>query len=147
MGGNIVTQATIRRAWSNPSITARAAAKGLGIARSTLWKRAKGMGLPPKPTGRRVQFDHPDFPAMWAFGVTAKEIAAHFDLHPDTPLKAARRLGLQARPKGKETMADFLAHKLAKSMAETARIEQAQIKLAEMWDQPGHNTSGKRKAA
>lgn len=31
-------------------------------------------------------------------------------------------------------------------MAETARIEQRQIKLAEMWDQPGHQRSGKRAA-
>lgn len=145
--------------WANHSIPTARIAEAMGITRQGASWHAHRMGLPSRAKLRLTKHDPVLLAEMWNAGVSTDEIAAHFGMaHNSCAGNAARRLGLPPRVRGASgkhnggwvgnlPIAAFFEQKLAARMAETARIEQAQIKLAEMWDQPGHHTSGKRKAA
>lgn len=144
------SEAEFRRLWARQDMTAYRVAEALGCGATTAIKRAKRLGLPDKPKGYRAQVDTNELRTLWLLGISRAEIAAHLGITGSWVCRLAAALGLPPRGRGarpRMTLAAYRETLLAKAMAETARIEQRQIKLAEMWDQPGHNTSGKRKAA
>lgn len=144
------TPAAFRRAWADPRLSAEDVGRRFGLGLHAAHWRAKALELPRKSPGNFSTISRDEFTAMWLAGVSGAEMATHFGVNDSNIARAAKRFDLPGRRRGarrKMTLAQYHETLLAKAMAETARLEQAQIKLAEMWDQPGHNTSGKRKAA
>lgn len=131
-----ISQAAIRRAWEDHSLTSAQAAKQVGLTRAALYKRAKAMGLPLRPQGRRAAIDSPDFASMWRAGVLAREIARYFGAHPDTPRKTAERLGLPMRGRfgPKLTLAEYRTRQMVEAMRLQAAAERKCWAEAEMLD-------------
>ena len=152
MESHPIPRAKFTRMWLSDMSLVDIAAH-FGCSTRTATYRAKSYGLPGKRGGPRPKADRALIREMYCFGLELTEIAKGAGVHEMTVRRIIADLGLPMRGKGyrsrqkREKLEDFLAHKLAARMAETARIEQRQIKLAEMWDQPGRYTSGKRKAA
>ena len=117
---------------STNAAMSRLAARGI-----RLWRRG------PRPFDPRAVLE------LYAAGVNIIDIAEHFGVSVKSIRNKARDAGIPRRPFGSrgKRLADYQQEQLAARMAETARQEQAQIKLAEMWDQPGTHISGKGKAA
>jgi hypothetical protein len=141
----------IRRLWLDPTLTAAQGARLAGLTRVNFWRRAKALGLPSRGTGGRP-FSIPDealFRRMWAAGLSAANIAAHFGVHRDTPLKFAKMLGLPTRGKCRKplTLAQFHEAEMARQMAGTAAQERAALRNAEMVDDPRAFARACRRAA
>lgn len=158
MADKRIPAAAVRRVWLDLSLNGAQAAARLGLARVNLQKRAKALGLPPRPKGRRrVMQDADLFGRMWAAGVSLREMAAHFGCHPLSVSQRARDDGLTMRKAGGgqvgQTVAGFFAAeaeaRLARDLAAAARAEQAALALAEMVDgrQGGARPGAGRKAA
>lgn len=144
------TPAAFRRAWADDTLNAESVGRKFGIGLHAAHWRAKALGLPKKPRGRPSKIDRAALADMWAAGVSLHGIALHFNVHETSIWRSIHRAALPKRkPDAPDqmTLARYRETLLAAAMADTARIEQRQFKLAEMWDQPGHHTSGKRKAA
>ena len=121
-----------------------------GISGKAVSFRLRARGITKPPVHRRAK-DATHAVELYAAGVLVADIAEACGMTTETVRRAARDAGYPARRAADRARSialnDYRQQQLAARMAETARIEQAQIKLAEMWDQPGHQTSGKRKAA
>jgi len=138
-----ISNADIRRAWLDGSITTAQAAASVGLHRVNLWRRAKALGLPRRRNGGPpVLFAGPEFVAMWCAGVGIADIAAHFGGRPTGVKDAARRLGLSRRPAPHRPipLAQYRARcaeeALAARMAAAARQERQALRLADMVDGP-----------
>lgn len=142
MADKRIPTAAIREAWMDPTLTSAEAAAKVGLSRPNLWKRAKALGLPPRPTGRRPATDETLLAAMWAAGILARDIAAHFGCNVLTVSQTARRLGLARRRQGGQRKAVRLSawiaqqcmEALARAMREAARETNGALKVAEMVD-------------
>lgn len=141
MSDKRIPRAAIRDAWGDTSLSSAEAATKLGISRSTLWKRAKAMGLPDRPQGHPQRITGPEFDAMWLAGVLGADIAAHYRCHVMTVHCEAKRRGLPARPMGRRKvlrLSDYLAARrsdaLALAMAAEAKRTRAAMRDAEMVD-------------
>jgi hypothetical protein len=142
MADKRIPAAAIREAWMDATLTSAEAATKVGLSRSNLWKRAKAMGLPPRPTGRRPATDEALLAAMWSAGILARDIATHFGCNVLTVSQTARRLGLALRhqggPRTAVRLSVWLAHRrmeaMARAMREAARETDGALKVAEMVD-------------
>lgn len=127
--GKRIPAADIRRVWLDPALSTAEAAAQVGLTRSNLWRRAKGLGLPPRKVGNQFRIiDRARFAAMWRAGVLGREIAAHFGACYTVVRATARRLGLPPRALGSRpaiTMREFAQVELGERMAEEARREAA----------------------
>lgn len=118
-----VSDAELRRAWSDSTITAKAAADRLGISLGALRDRAHHRGLPPRRNGRPFCVPVPEFTRLWNAGVGNAELAAHFGVRWPSSLGAmAKRLGLRQFVKGEAriTMAQYREAQLSRAMRESA---------------------------
>lgn len=98
-----IPNAEIRRVWMDQRLTTAEASAELGIARATLWRRAKSLGLPKRKVGARYVLIGTDlalFEEMWKCGVLGEEIAAFFGMHRMTVGRWVRRLDLPRRALG-----------------------------------------------
>lgn len=141
----------IRRLWLDQTLSREECARIVGLTCANFWRRAKALGLPSRGEGGRpiVIRDEAEFRRMWLAGVSAARIAAHFGVCRDTPLKTARRLGLQARGKGRKplTVDQFREAELARLLAKDAASTRAAWRDAEMVDSPQAFQRLSRKAA
>lgn len=129
----------IRRVWLDPNLTTAQAARAVGLARSNLWLRAKALDLPPrKPGNPFAAVEVATFAEMWTAGVSSREIARYFDIHPMTVRSLRDRCGLPPRPAGGHkdvvTLIDFDQMRLARAMAATAALEAAAFQERNMID-------------
>ena len=134
-----VSVAAIRAAWLNPSISVQEAATAVGYKRrKALWKRAKGLGLPPRPMGRKPVIDGALLAEMWLSNVSSHDIAHHFGVKQPSVSQAARKAGLPPR-RGGPQMGVMRIHEfwLRRALAVSARMEQAAMINAEMADGTG----------
>ena len=145
------TTAAFSRAWADASMTAAEVGAMFGITGWCANWRAKSMGLQKKIKGRRPTCSDVEFVALWSSKLSTEGMAELLKRHVSSIHRRAERMGLPPRKSGfdpdRMTLAAYRETILAKAMAETARIEQAQIKLAEMWDHPSYHPTGKRTAA
>lgn len=107
----------IRRAWLDPNLTGQQAADRVGLTRTNLQLRAKALGLPPRKAGQRYAITEPAqqlFVAMWDAPVKASDMAAYFDIHPQTVSAYARRMRLNRRthPSRLMTLQQFWTHQM-----------------------------------
>lgn len=116
------------RLWNDPTLTAEEIGRRLQITQTTVSKRAKSRGLPPRRG--LVQFrihDTYTFREMWQAGVSIEEMARHFGVFSTTIKRTRTRLGLAPRGKGDWrraiTLEQFLHDRLARQMARTAMQE------------------------
>lgn len=120
-----------------------------GISGKAVSYRLRARGIEKDKVCRHAR-DKSQAVALYAAGVVVSEIAEFCRLNPATIRRAAREAGLPARTRRDRaesmSIAEYAEARLAKAMAETARAERRQIKLAEMWDQP-HHGDGKKRAA
>ena len=149
MADKRIPAATIRAAWADLSVSATVAAERIGLSRNALHKRAKRMGLPPRPDGRRPKANERLLRRLWLAGVPAKEIARLFGCHtltisqtvrriPDLPMRAPG--GYRRGPTLEQVLEDLKMQRIARtaqSFAQTAAMEQAQMINAEMADRIG----------
>lgn len=147
--GRKVSDAEFRRMIESGEPLASIGAK-LGISAQAVWFRKETRGIPAPMLGRtKAKLDAaPRILALYRAGISIDEITRVCRVSKLTVRQTAKAAGEPLRGKRGTNcprLHDLAQERLAKAMAETARMEQAQIKLAEMWDQPGHNTSGKRK--
>lgn len=95
-----MSSAAIRAAWLDRTLSSEDAARSVGLSRVQFWKRAKALGLPPRPRGRRFSVAECDLPVireMWERGVPRAKIAQQFGLAEQTPSALARRFGWSVR--------------------------------------------------
>ncbi|MDN5785729.1 hypothetical protein [Pseudorhodobacter sp.] len=121
-----VPNADIRRAWLDQSLTSAQAAASVGLARATLWSRAKGLGLPPRKDGRREVIPGEDLRLLWSAGVLVRDIADHYGCARQTISQSARRLGLPVRVKGRKpliTLASYRQELLGRAMQRRLKLE------------------------
>jgi hypothetical protein len=132
----------IRKLWQDPGLTRPQAARIAGLTVANLWRRAKKLGLPPRGEGGRPvsvsQEDIPLFRTMWRAGVSAADMAGHFGISRDTPLKMAVRLGEAPRGRARRpiSLSQFLEAELARHLAIEAATTRAALRDAEMVDSP-----------
>lgn len=139
----LISNAAIRRAWMDFSLTGEQAAAQAGLSRVNLWLRARAMGLPPRGKGGRpFVFTEPEFSEMWRAGVSVADIARHFGGAASAVGQAARRRGLPPRQTGRRPIgleqhrARLADEALAARMRAVARQEAQAMRLAEMVDHP-----------
>lgn len=126
-----VSEAALRRAWADSSMTAAEAAQSLGISCGALRDRAAHRGLPARRNGRPISVPVEEFSEMWNAGVGPKELAAHFGVAwPSSLFETARRLGLRrfARGEPRISLADFQMMKLAEAMRQSAQATRQTMK-------------------
>lgn len=130
--GKRIPAALIRRVWLDERLTTAQAAEAVGLARSSLWLRAKALGLPPRKNGRRFEImDLALFTRMWVAGVHGPTMAGYFDVTYSAVRATARRHGLEPRPLGtrpKVSLYDFMQSELAERMAESAQAANAALR-------------------
>ncbi len=136
--GKVISNADFRRLWLDESLTTIEIGKLLGISQEAVCERARARRFPPRRMGPPSLIRDKDiFRAMWDAGVSVADISAHFGVAERTARDMRRSLGIPRRAGGKHTtitLRDFLQARLAERMAEAARIEQAALRNAEMWD-------------
>ena len=123
-----VPNAEVRRVWLDASLTSAEAGRAIGLARSTLWKRAKALGLPPRPEGRRPVIPVALLAPLWKANVRVSDIAAHFNCPVGSVSQSARRYNLPQRPKGRHFLISLDAYRqqlLGQHMARQAQAEAA----------------------
>lgn len=139
--GKQVTVAEFRRMWEDPTITMADIADRLGICQRSVWQRAKYRGLGPRGyivSKARCVFDD-EFPAMFEARVTSEEIARHYGCTISNVEKHSRRIKVKrsrriTRWDAGISLAGFRDLQLREAMAESARREQAALRLAKMVD-------------
>lgn len=95
-----VSNAAIRAAWLDPTMTSATAAASVGLTRAHFWKRASALGLPSRPSGRRLSVPQEKLPLMqemWERGDPRLEIAKAFGVAEQTPSALAKRFGWTKR--------------------------------------------------
>lgn len=134
MADKRIPVAKIRDAWLDPTINTTVASAVVGLARSSMWRRAKLQGLPPRKRGRAYQItDTAYFTRLWNGGVRVDHIAAALGVGRGAVFRTRIRLDLAPRPHGLKPVAldEFLLREgLAASAAET----RAAMRMAEMVD-------------
>lgn len=130
--GKRIPAAVIRALWLDGRLTTAEAAARAGLSRSTLWRRARALGLPPRKEGRRFEIgDLRLFARMWAAGLHGPAMAAHFGFTYSAIRATARRLGLGPRRLGhrpRVSMGAFLEAELAARLAVTAQASNARLR-------------------
>jgi hypothetical protein len=120
-----------------------------GISGKAVSFRLRARGITKPPVCRHAK-DATHAVALYVAGVIIADIAEACAMTVETVRRAARDAGYPPRRAADRlrsiSLHDYRQQQLSARMAETASIEQRQIKLAEMWDQPGHQRSGKRAA-
>lgn len=129
-----ISRAEFAAMWADRSITRREIAASVGLSEKGVSCRAKAYGLALRGlrTKRPSIKDESLFRAMWGAGVGCDDLARYFKVDRRTIDNTRARLELPMRYKGqrpKMTAAQFF-------MRETAKAEQAQLRLAEMVDAP-----------
>lgn len=122
--------AEFKRLWLDPGMTKARIAARFGMARVQVQLHARRLGLPPRRTGAPPVYTFgPEFDAMWRARVMAREMASVYGCAPTLIHKEAERRGYGPRGRAgpRLTLAQF-------RLAETARAEQAALRLAEMVD-------------
>jgi hypothetical protein len=142
-----IPAARIREVWLDLSLTTQEAAETVGLkGRGPLQRRAKALGLPPRPKGRAPSTDPEIFEPLWRAGVSLAEMAQVFDCHPMTIHHTSRRMNLPSRRAGGHqislTVRGMIMDIQAARMAQTARTEQAAFLGAEMADKVDHRYVG-----
>lgn len=94
-----ISDAAIRRAWTDMTLTSAQAGRQVGLSRVQIWVRAKALGLPARPSGRRVVFPEGELTVLWTANVLVRDIALLFDGSDSSVRQATRRIGLPPRPK------------------------------------------------
>lgn len=120
-----IPDAAVRRAWLDHSLTGAEAAAQVGLSRVNLWMRAKRLGLPARPEGRRPVVPDDQLAVLWAANVLAREVAAIYGCPLGSVRQAARRLGFPPRPRGKHHPIDreeFRAQLMRKSQVPGQRL-------------------------
>lgn len=125
----VIDEAVFARLWACHTISREEIGRYLGITASAVGQRAKARGLPSREKVRRKLYREPELRAMWAAGVSSREIAAHFGFaHPSGVTLAARMLGLPPRVRGGRGgrtgvigMAEYREGQLGAAMAATVR--------------------------
>jgi hypothetical protein len=146
--GKVLTLAQFTAMWMDQSLTVDDMAAALGITNSAVSKRARKRGLPMRSGGFSPLLAGTDFPAMWSFGVSLREMSKHFGVSKHVPYQQALRLGLPVRRQHlRIPMADYQAHVLAQAMAASAVETRAAMRDAEMIDGRCGNHSGKARVA
>lgn len=123
-----IPNAEIRRVWLDAALTSAEAAKALGLSRGQLWKRAKAMGLPGRPEGRRPVIPEAILRPLWLANVQVSDIADLFKCPPDSVRQSARRYNLPQRPKGRHPLITLEAYRqklIGQHMARQAKTEAA----------------------
>lgn len=141
--------AAFQRIWGQPELRAYDVARHFGLSHDGAVRKAKALGLKPKPTGKRPIIDRETFSPMWIAGVMSGEIGRHYGVSASAASHAARRFGLPPRAHGsygEMTLAQYRDTILASAMARDAAMEQRQILLAEMADKIGAKWVGAEKA-
>lgn len=126
-----ISDAAIRRAWMDLSMTSGEAARSVGLSRVGLWARAKKLALPARPEGRRVVIPREILAPLWAADVRVADIAAFYQCPDQSVRQSARRYGLPKRPKGKHrliSLDDYRQHLLGQAMAKRAVAERGAMK-------------------
>lgn len=151
--GKRVSEAEFRRMWMDRTLSLNDIAARLNINFKNVSARAKRRGLPKRDeagvAARLVRIDCPQFPRMWALGVSTADMALHYGVALGTIWYTARRLGLPRRKLNRWHMlslADFRAIQLREALAARAREEQAAFALAEMVDGKRTGGDGRRAA-
>lgn len=130
--GKVVSEAEFRRMWMDETITAREIGEQLGVSEQAVRFRAKNRGLPPRKGGggKFRKIDPVRFRRMWDANVGSADIARAFGVtQPGVNLRA-RQWGFPKRNCTRWNMVPLVRF----LWAETARQEQAAMKLAEMVD-------------
>lgn len=139
--GKAVSLAEFVRMWAS-DMTVPQIAESLGVSRQAGQFRAKRRGLPPR---QRIVVCKPRpprdaFARMWLAGVRLGEIAAHFGLTYGLAAELIKEFGLPPRPVGGQrnanrmSLQDYLQVEHHLALREAARVEAAQLQLAEMVD-------------
>lgn len=138
--GRSMSVAEFRRMWEDRSITVQQMGEMLGgISPQAVASRARKRGLADRTYRRgdsRRKIDVAEFREMWAFGVSAREIAAHFGISEAGVKVAVARYDLPRRQgrsacRPLRTVADFRAEQMRQRMCETAAAERRAV--ADHW--------------
>ena len=127
----IVSEAELRRAWSDETMTVAEAAASVGITRAALLDRAHSRGFPSRKSGRRFGVPVAEFTKLWNAGVRPTDLQARYHTPCRTTLtETAKRLGLRRFRKGESriTLDAYQQIQLTKAMADAARITRAAFK-------------------
>jgi len=129
-----LSAAEFRRVYAKTDLTCRDVAKHFGIAHDTAVRKAKAMGLPPKPSGYPSRIDRALLSHLWAAGVQMEGIGQACGVTRTAVHYAAKRFGLPSRTTTVISLREYLDVLLVRAMARDAAIEQRQMILAEMAD-------------
>jgi hypothetical protein len=143
--GKRVSEAEFRRMWLDESLTSREIGERLGVTEQAVRWRAKVRGLPHRKGGggKFRKIDPVRFRAMWDANVGSADIARAFGVCQPCVNLRAREWGFPKRNCTRWNMVP-----LARFLwAETARKEQAALRLAEMVDGYRDPNSVRGKAA
>lgn len=137
--GKIVSKAEFARLWADTSLSQAEIGKALGISQAAVSMRGQTRGLPPRKSGpRRCKINLALLEEMWRAGVSAIGIGKALGVCERTVRSRAAEMGLPRRTshdaRSYISLAAFAHQKLAKRMAEAARLEQAAMINAEMVD-------------
>lgn len=131
--GTRLSVAAFSRLWADRSLTVAQIAAAIGVAsEQAVAARAKKRGLPDRNDMKgasRRKIDVAEFKAMWAFGVSTREIAAHFGISVAGVKIAVARYDLPRRMgrsgcRPQLTVADYRTAVAVARMADVAKAEQ-----------------------
>lgn len=141
------SRAEFCRLWNSP-MSLKEIAAHFKCATRTITDRATKYGLPCKTGGAPRKIDRGALVEMFHFGLEYAEIAKALGCSRSAVAVIVLEMVADKRlpPRGKgfhakrrrDKLTDFLAHKARQRLAEAAKAEQEQLRLAEMVDAPYH---------
>lgn len=119
----------VRACWMDASLSAHEAARKAGyFDRSSMSRRAKAMGLPPRPTGK-IKIDSAQLTELWQQGVPTVEIAKRMGVTRRKITDRALYLGLPKRNIHRGAAANTLARVVARNKV-IAKLTTAGVTVA-----------------
>lgn len=134
-----ISARSAREAWMDRTINTSEAAVKLGLSVQSLYKRSIKMGLPPRKSGVVPKPWPEDFNAMWAAGITTRDMAvicnrascSHITIEAKRRKLPGRKIGSNSKPTSPAQYQDI---KLRAAMAATAAIERSHWEKSGMVD-------------